>query len=66
VRPYDLISTYFEINPADVPGGDKRRHGYNRDKRPNCPQVVIAPVVTPDGLPRAHEVLAAMARILKR
>jgi transposase len=54
---YDLTSTYFEINAADVPEGDKRRHGYSRDKRPDCPQVVIALVVTPDGLPLAYDVL---------
>jgi hypothetical protein len=54
---YDLTSTYFEINAADVPEGDKRRHGYSRDKRPDGPQVVIALVVTPDGLPLAYEVL---------
>ena len=55
---YDLTSTYFEINASAVPEGDKRRHGYSRDKRPDCPQVVIALVVTPDGLPLAYEVLA--------
>ncbi|MGH8276292.1 MAG: IS1634 family transposase, partial [Steroidobacteraceae bacterium] len=54
---YDLTSTYFEINASDVAEGDKRRHGYSRDKRPDCPQVVIALVVTPDGLPVAYEVL---------
>src|ERR1700756_516288 len=54
---YDLTSRYFEINASDVPEGDKRRHGYSRDKRPDCPQVVIALVVTPDGLPLAYEVL---------
>jgi len=54
---YDLTSTYFEINAADIPEGDKRRHGYSRDKRPDCPQVVIALVVTPEGLPIAYEVL---------
>jgi hypothetical protein len=54
---YDLTSTYFEINGSDVAEGDKRRHGYSRDKRPDCPQVVIALVVTPDGLPLAYEVL---------
>ena len=54
---YDLTSTYFEVNAADLPEGDKRRHGYSRDKRPDCPQVVIALVVTPDGLPLAYEVL---------
>ncbi len=51
----DLTSTYFEINAADVAEGDKRCHGYSRDKRPDCPQVVIALVVTPDGLPMAYE-----------
>jgi hypothetical protein len=62
---YDLTSTYFEINASDVPEGDKRRHGYSRDKRPDCPQVVIALVVTPrsrarspEGLPLAYEVLS--------
>ena len=54
---YDLTSTYFEINASEVAEGDKRRHGYSRDKRPDCPQVVIALVVTTDGLPLAYEVL---------
>ncbi len=54
---YDLTSTYFEVNAADLPEGDKRRHGYSRDKRPDCPQLVIALVVTPEGLPLAYEVL---------
>jgi transposase len=55
---YDLTSTYFEINAADVPQGDKRRHGHSRDKRPDCQQMVIARAVTPDGLPMAYEVLS--------
>src|SRR5271165_4955522 len=54
---YDLTSTYFEVNASDLPEGAKRRHGYSRDKRPDCPQVVIALVVTPDGMPLAYEVL---------
>src|SRR6266581_7247057 len=54
---YDLTSTYFEVNAADLPEGDKRRHGYSRDKRPDCPQLVIALVVTPEGLPLTYEVL---------
>jgi transposase len=53
---YDLTSTYFESNPQDDEN-DKRRHGYSRDKRPDCVQVVIALVVTPDGFPLAYEVL---------
>ena len=55
---YDLTSTYFEVNVSDLPENDKRRHGYSRDKRPDCPQVAIALVVTPEGLPLAYEVLA--------
>jgi transposase len=54
---YDLTSTYFESNPP-FPEGDKRRHGYSRDKRPDCVQVVIALIVTPEGFPLAYEVLA--------
>jgi len=54
---YDLTSTYFEADPP-FPEGDKRRHGYSRDHRPDCVQVVIALVVTPEGLPLAYEVLA--------
>ena len=54
---YDLTSTYFEVNASDLPEGSKRRHGYSRDKRPDCPQLVIALVVTPEGLPLAYEVL---------
>jgi hypothetical protein len=33
-------------------------HGYSRDGRPDCRQVVIALVVTSEGLPLAYEVLA--------
>ena len=54
---YDLTSTYFEVNASDLPQDSKRRHGYSRDKRPDCPQLVIALVVTPDGLPLGYEVL---------
>jgi hypothetical protein len=53
---YDLTSTYFEAAPP-FPEGDKRRHGYSRDHRSDCVQVIIALVVTPDGLPLAYEVL---------
>src|SRR5579864_3972567 len=54
---YDLTSTYFEADPP-FPEGDKRRFGYSRDHRPDCAQVVIALVVTPEGLPLAYEVMA--------
>jgi transposase len=54
---YDLTSTYFESDPPFAEG-DKRRYGYSRDHRPDCVQVVIALIVTPEGFPLAYEVLA--------
>jgi len=53
---YDLTSTYFGA-PGLAWRGDKRRHGYSRDHRGDCVQVIIALVVTPEGLPLAYEVL---------
>ena len=51
---YDLTSTYFESDP---PLAGKRQFGYSRDKRPDCVQVVIALIITPDGFPLAYEVM---------
>jgi transposase len=51
---YDLTSTYFEGLCRENP---KARHGYSRDGRGDCRQVVIALIVTPRGLPLAYEVL---------
>jgi len=51
---YDLTSTYFEGRCERIP---KAKHGYSRDGRPDCRQVVIALVVTPDGFPLAYEVM---------
>jgi transposase len=53
---YDLTSTYFESDLSEDRQG-KRRYGYSRDKRPDCVQVVIALIVTPEGFPLAYEVL---------
>lgn len=53
---YDLTSTYFESDPP-FPEADKRKFGYSRDKRPDCVQVVIALIVTPEGFPLAYEVM---------
>jgi len=53
---YDLTSTYFESDPP-LDDEDKRRHGYSRDHRSDCVQIVIALIVTPEGLPLAYEVL---------
>ena len=51
---YDLTSTYFECDvPADE--NDPRRFGYSRDQRSDCVQVIVALVVTPEGLPLAYE-----------
>jgi len=51
---YDLTSTYFECAvPEDE--ADPRRFGHSRDKRSDCVQVIVALVVTPEGLPLAYE-----------
>jgi transposase len=51
---YDLTSTYFE---GEMEQNPKAKRGYSRDKRPDCLQLVIALVVTTDGLPLAYEVM---------
>jgi transposase len=50
---YDITSTYFEGRCEANP---QARRGYSRDSRPDCLQVCIALVVTPEGLPLAYEV----------
>ncbi|MFP4173490.1 MAG: IS1634 family transposase [Candidatus Hydrogenedentota bacterium] len=50
---YDITSTYFEGQGA---GNPQAQRGYSRDSRPDCVQVCIALVVTPEGLPLAYEV----------
>jgi hypothetical protein len=51
---YDLTSTYFEGAMEQAP---KAQHGYSRDKRSDCRQVVIAVVLSPEGFPLAYEVM---------
>jgi transposase len=51
---YDLTSTYIEGEGEAIP---KAKHGYSRDQRFACRQVVIALVITPDGFPLAYEVM---------
>ena len=51
---YDLTSTYFEGLCEQNP---KAKHGYGRDRRFDCRQVIIALIITPDGLPLAYEVM---------
>jgi transposase len=72
---YDLTSTYFECDPPEAEN-DPRKFGYSRDRRSDCVQVVIALVVTPEGLPLAYEMmpgntadkttLVAMIALLKK
>jgi transposase len=52
---YDVTSTYFEGLAAR---NRKAAHGYSRDGRPDCKQVCLGLVVTPEGLPIAYEVFA--------
>ena len=50
---YDLTSTYFEGEAAEVQSAAR---GYSRDHRPDTLQVIVALVVTPEGFPVAYEV----------
>ena len=53
---YDVTSTYFEGQAQE---NEKAARGYSRDQRPDCKQVNIGLVVTPEGgLPVAYEVFA--------
>ena len=51
---YDLTSTYFEGEAEEI---EKAKRGYSRDHRPDCLQVIIALVITPEGFPLAYEVM---------
>ena len=50
---YDLTSTYMEGLAVANP---RMQRGYSRDHRPDCKQVVLALVVSPEGFPFAYEV----------
>lgn len=51
---YDVTSTYFE---GKAERNKKAKRGYSRDKRPDCKQVNIGLIVTPEGgLPVGYEV----------
>lgn len=52
---YDVTSTFFEGQGL---GNTKAARGYSRDHRPDCKQVCIGLVVSPEGLPLAYEVFA--------
>jgi len=52
---YDVTSTYFE---GQAKSNAKAARGYSRDQRPDCKQVNIGLVVTPEGLPIGYEVFA--------
>lgn len=52
---YDVTSTYIEGRASS---NGKAARGYSRDSRPDCEQVCIGLVVTPEQLPLACEVFA--------
>jgi len=56
---YDLTSSYFEVdaNGPTAQASGLKAFGYSRDKRPDCLQIVIALIITPDGLPIGYEVM---------
>src|SRR6267378_517014 len=49
---YDLTSTYVEGAAANNP---MVHHGYSRDHRPDCEQLVIALIVNHEGFPFSYE-----------
>ena len=49
---YDLTSTYVEGLAEKNP---MMRHGYSRDHRPDCKQMVIALIVNSEGFPFSYE-----------
>lgn len=51
---YDLTSTYVEGQAEEIP---EAQFGHSRDHRPDCRQVVIGLVVTPEGFPLAYEMM---------
>ena len=51
----DLTSSFFE---GLMEESELAKRGYSRDHRPDCKQIVLAMVVTPDGFPVYHEVFA--------
>jgi transposase len=51
---YDLTSTYVE---GEAECNPKAKRGYSRDGRPDCKQVIVALVITPEGFPLAYEVM---------
>ena len=52
---YDITSTYFEGASAENPTA---RFGYSRDRRSDCKQVLIALVVSREGMPLGYEQFA--------
>lgn len=50
---YDITSTYFEGQAERNP---QAHHGYSRDHRPDCKQILLALIVTREGLPLGFEV----------
>jgi len=52
---YDVTSTFFEGQANE---NTKAARGYSRDGRPDCKQVCIGLVCTPEGLPLSFEVFA--------
>ena len=52
---YDVTSTYFE---GKAEKNSQAQRGYSRDHRPDCKQVLIALVVTKEGIPLGYEVFA--------
>lgn len=51
---YDVTTLYFEAFEED----DLRKNGFSKDNKPQQPQILVALMVTPEGLPVSYEVFA--------
>jgi len=49
---YDLTTTYFESQIADI----LRRMGYSKDNKTDCTQIVLGLLLSKDGIPLGYEV----------
>ena len=59
VRLYDLTSTYFEGQAEGLP---KARRGYSGDHRPDCKPLLIALIVSTEGLLLSYEIFPGHRR----
>ncbi len=53
---YYSVCESLRVHGGQAPGVESAQRGYSRDHRPDCLQVVLALIVTPEGFPLTYEV----------